>query len=309
MVFNDGKKIESCRGSVSQSPPSYTMSRITWSHPSFNWPLFAVVDGKEINLDAKELNSPQPCSHGMNCTYKKAGAVCAFVHPGEEGVGRHYFPARITDDVSKKIWQPPCVRLIGTKEKPCGFYERRRLGLTWPEWCAKKGIQIPKKTSQPQLVAPPPPQLVAPPVMPVMPAMPVGPVMPAMPAMPVGPMSPEMMAYLYQVAHAQKHAQALAYAKQMEEAKAILARNHMGNMLFTKVASYLDGLKALNAGDAEFVWPENITPGKITGMFLEGMPLTDLQQLIDHTPSFEEKVGEALDILNTVWEREHPVLA
>ena len=265
------------------------MPRINWSHASFNWPLTTVVDGKVVNLDAKELNSPQPCSHGINCTYKNAGAVCAFVHPGEEGVGRHYFPARVTDEEGKKFWQPPCVRLIGTKEKPCGFYERRRLGLTWPEWCAKKGIQIPKKTSQ--LVTPP----VAPHVMPHV--------------MPVGPMAmtPEMMAYLYQMAHAQK--QANAYAKQMEEAKAILARNHMGNMLFAKVASYLDGLKGLNASDSEYVWPTNMTPGKITGMFLEGMELNHLQHLIDHTPSFEEKVGEALDILNTVWERENAIRA
>ena len=287
MVFNDGKKIESCRGSGNESPP-YTMSRITWSHASFNWPLTAVVDGKMVNLDAKELNSPQPCSHGMNCTYKNAGAVCAFVHPGEEGVGRLYFPARVMEQDGKKIWQSPCVRLIGTKEKPCGFYERRRLGLTWPQWCERKGIKSPQ-------------------VMPPVPPMPPVPVIQApVPVMPVGPMAmpPQMMAYLYQMAHAQKQAQ--AYAKQMEEAKAILARNHMGNVLFAKVASYLDGLKALSAADPEFVWPTNMTPGKITGMFLEGMELTDLQQMIDNTPSFEEKVGEALDILNAVWEREHP---
>ena len=48
------------------------MPRINWSHASFNWPLTTVVDGKVVNLDAKELNSPQPCSHGINCTYKNA---------------------------------------------------------------------------------------------------------------------------------------------------------------------------------------------------------------------------------------------
>jgi hypothetical protein len=266
---------------------------MNWSHAPFNWPLVATVDGKEVKLDAKELNSPQPCSHGIHCSYKNAGgAVCAFVHPGEEGTGRMLFPARIREEEGKSIWQPAAVRLIGSP----GFYQRRRLGLSWPEWCAKKGIQIPKKGSSTSASAPPPPPKVIPPPTSQPPA--------------VQQMSlpPEMMAYLYQMAHAHKHAQAQAeaYSRQMEEAKAILARNHMGNILFTKVASYLDGLKALNAGDAEFVWPENITPGKITGMFLEGMALSDLQQMIEHAKSFEEKVGEALDILNTVWEREHP---
>jgi hypothetical protein len=247
-----------------------------------------MVEGKEVNLDAKEFNSPQPCSHGIHCTYKnEGGAVCAFVHPGEEGTGRMLFPARVREEEGKSIWQPAAVRLIGSP----GFYQRRRLGLSWPEWCLKKGIHVPKKGSA---SAPPPAPKVVPPPTAQMPA----------PAHMPAQMPPHMMAYLYQMAHAQKQAQAQAeaYARQMEEAKAILARNHMGNILFGKVATYLDGLKALNAGDADFVWPENITPGKITGMFLEGMALSDIQQVIADPPCFEEKVGEALDILNNVWE-------
>ena len=105
------------------------MSRkINWSDAPFNW-------SAEIELDEKALNSPQPCSHGSGCRYD---GPCAFVHKGEEGTGRRLFPARITKDKDgKDVKQAACVRLIGSP----GFYERRRLRLSWPEWCAKKGIQ------------------------------------------------------------------------------------------------------------------------------------------------------------------------
>jgi hypothetical protein len=39
-------------------------------------------------------------------------------------------------DGAGKIVQPACVRLTGR----AGFYERRRLRLSWQEWCAKQGI-------------------------------------------------------------------------------------------------------------------------------------------------------------------------
>lgn len=105
------------------------MSRkINWSDAPFNWPA-------ELELDEKALNSPQPCSHGSGCRYD---GPCAFVHKGEEGTGRRLFPARTTQDKDgKNVAQAACVRLIGSP----GFYERRRLRLSWPEWCAKKGIQ------------------------------------------------------------------------------------------------------------------------------------------------------------------------
>lgn len=100
-----------------------------WSSPS--------ATGEDMN--APVLNSPRPCLRGGNCVYKgPAGKeACAFVHPGEEGVGRMFFPARTLPDGRH---QPACVRLIGTPEKPCGFYQRRRLNMTWPEWAAKKKL-------------------------------------------------------------------------------------------------------------------------------------------------------------------------
>jgi hypothetical protein len=94
---------------------------------------------KSVEMDAPELNSPQPCPRGVHCDYRveKDGelvpACCRFVHPGEEGNGRRIFPARITEDGRE---QPACVRLTGG----AGFYERRRLRLSWGEWCEKQGF-------------------------------------------------------------------------------------------------------------------------------------------------------------------------
>jgi len=100
---------------------------------------------KSVEMDAPELNSPQPCPRGSHCDYRveKDGelvpACCRFVHPGEEGNGRRIFPARQVKDTGAEAGfyeQPACVRLTGG----AGFYERRRLRLSWGEWCEKQGI-------------------------------------------------------------------------------------------------------------------------------------------------------------------------
>lgn len=93
-------------------------------------------------LDKPELRSPQPCKRGIHCDYKLTDeatgelvrACCSAVHPGEEGTGRRLFPARITEDGRE---QPACVRLTGASH---GFYERRRLRLSWAEWCERHDI-------------------------------------------------------------------------------------------------------------------------------------------------------------------------
>jgi len=61
------------------------------------------------------------------------------VHPGEEGTGRKLFPSRISfDKVNNTMtWEPPVVRLIGN----ASFYERRRKGMSWPQWLVYKNIQ------------------------------------------------------------------------------------------------------------------------------------------------------------------------
>jgi hypothetical protein len=93
-------------------------------------------------LDAPNLRSPQPCKRGIHCDYKLKDeasgelvrACCSGVHPGEEGTGRRLFPGRRLDDGRE---QPACVRLTGAAH---GFYERRRLRLSWAEWCEKHAI-------------------------------------------------------------------------------------------------------------------------------------------------------------------------
>ena len=90
-------------------------------------------------FDTPQLKSPQPCVHGAGCNYMtivdgiEVPGCCVFVHPGEEGTGRRFFPGRTGNG---KITQPACVRLTGN----AGFYERRKRGLSWREWCKQEGI-------------------------------------------------------------------------------------------------------------------------------------------------------------------------
>ena len=67
-------------------------------------------------------------------------AVCHFVHPGEEGTGRRFFPARQMKETGPEASireQPACVRLTGARN---GFYERCGRKIPWSTWCAQKGI-------------------------------------------------------------------------------------------------------------------------------------------------------------------------
>ena len=100
---------------------------------------------KKAAFDAPQLNSPQPCAHGAGCVYtvkdketgEQVAGCCAFVHPGEEGTGRRLFEERTTtNDAGETTTQKACVRLTGK----AGFYERRRLRLSWPAWCEQQGI-------------------------------------------------------------------------------------------------------------------------------------------------------------------------
>ena len=106
---------------------------------------------ENAELDAPELNSPQPCPRGIHCDYRIKNIAgekpdelvpgcCRGVHPGEEGTGRRLFPQRQVKDTgpdSEGVYeQPACVRLTGG----AGFYERRRLRLSWSQWCERQGI-------------------------------------------------------------------------------------------------------------------------------------------------------------------------
>ena len=96
----------------------------------------------KASFDKPNLRSPQPCARGIYCDYRRWNpasqrlepAVCHFVHPGEEGTGRRFFPARQLTDGRQ---QPACVRLTGARE---GFYARCGKRIPWGSWCAQKGI-------------------------------------------------------------------------------------------------------------------------------------------------------------------------
>jgi hypothetical protein len=104
----------------------------------------------------KSLNSPLPCKDGAACQFPKC---CVGVHPGEEGTGRKYFPARTTVDrvTGEKKTQPPCVRLVGkNKEDIPGFYRRRSKKMSWPQWCEQEG-RIAATSAAPVAMPPPMP--------------------------------------------------------------------------------------------------------------------------------------------------------
>jgi hypothetical protein len=100
------------------------------------------------SFDAPSLRSPQPCARGVHCDFRRWNsetqqmepAVCHFVHPGEEGTGRRFFPARQIKETGPEAsihQQPACVRLTGARN---GFYERCGRKIPWSTWCAQKGI-------------------------------------------------------------------------------------------------------------------------------------------------------------------------
>ena len=255
---------------------------ITWSSAPFSWPA-------EPELDEKSLNSPQPCQHGSKCTYKKEGVCCAFVHPGEQGTGRVFFPARTVDADGKQIYQKAAVRLIGSS-----FYERRRLGMSWPEWCAKKGL---KAAPQPQ--PQPVPQILQAPIVISNGMVQQGPSVEQV----------QQMAYffqLFQTAQAQAQAQAQAYAVQQKEAEAVLSKQNLGTLIFAKLEPKIVSMKksASYSDETEeaMVWPSNMTAGKVTGMFLEGMDVGELNELLKDEAFFEERFNEAIGILHDHWE-------
>lgn len=108
----------------------------SWEVPPAGWP----ADIRD-SWRAKKFNTPLPCPRGADCVYD---GVCSGVHPGEEGTGLRFFPARATRTGGSEVWERACVRLVGTREQPVRFYERRRLRLSWPEWCAQEGLSAPR---------------------------------------------------------------------------------------------------------------------------------------------------------------------
>jgi molecular chaperone GrpE (heat shock protein) len=273
------------------------MARLSWSDSPFNWPATP-------ELDVKSLNSPQPCSHGIHCTYK-SDKCCAFVHPGEEGTGRRLFPARtVKNATGEDVWQAATVRLIGSPS----FYERRRLKMSWPEWCAKKGIVVPPRAPKAEVV--PKAAVVAHPV-------PLSAIFTSQPqeqmwaSAEVLQMQAQAMVQAMAQAQAMLRAQAQARDQRWaQESAQEKERNFFGNALMEKLTPYLDNLKSdFMAGTPEEVWPTNMTAGKVTGMLLEGLDKSQLEELLVNEEKLEELAGQALDVLKEAWDVTHGVKA
>ena len=296
---------------------------VSWTDAPFNWPA-------EPELDEKELNSPQPCGHGAGCTYN---GPCAFVHPGEEGTGRRLFPGRtIEDKDGNQVEQAAAVRLIGSPS----FYERRRLKMSWPQWCAKKGIKVASSSaggasagakpgaSWPSLPQAQMPQAHAQSQAQMAQAQMARAQM-AQAQMPQMPQMPQMSQA--QLAQAQRHCQQLY---EMQQMMAVQEMKHMEEVLHMSQA--LDRLRCSNeafkayerqckADSVELrnlfgiklhekltpfiaevkeqytgTWPESATAGKIAGMFLELENSTILEILLDEV-TLSRKFTEAMDVL------------
>ena len=204
-----------------------------------SWP--AELDGW---TDAK-YKTPQACRWADACVYK---GCCGFVHPGEEGTGLKFFPGRITTTNGVSQWEPPVVRLIGSPT----FYKRRRLRMSWPQWCAESGLPAPVPLSQRAPTAAPADgsmlSLTAPDIL--------------YPAM---------------------------------RAASSLHPASLGDLLYPMVKAILtENKQAMAEADA---WHESMTPGKVVGMFLEGIELAELEELTQSADMLNERVVEACDIL------------
>lgn len=109
---------------------------------SFSWdttPLAWPARLGAWNPLSENYRTPVPCKNGSNCLYK---GVCSFVHPGEEGTGLKFFPGRsYLGEDGTECWESAVVRLIGRPS----YYERRRLRLSWADWCARVGLPLPQR--------------------------------------------------------------------------------------------------------------------------------------------------------------------
>lgn len=88
-----------------------------------------------VELNDPKYRSPIPCKDGIYCTYP---GVCSFWHEGEQGDYRKLCLGRTPEE-------PAQVRLYRSDGRRADYYYRRIDRLSWPEWCARKGIVIPPK--------------------------------------------------------------------------------------------------------------------------------------------------------------------
>ena len=225
----------------------------------------------ELELNDPKYRCPQPCKHAERCVYDGAGG-CGFVHPGEQGTSRKLLAGRYVTKGGVQRWENETVRLIaGTSNAP--FYERRRLRLSWPQWCEQQGMAAPvplSKMPKPQPWKTPPPKKAKQPAAPVK-------------AAPVfeqaHPYSQEMMTW---VANMQQQ-----YMRDQR-------RNAVGDKLFYIIKDQLEKTVA-DRKEASLDHPK-ITPGLITGMLLEN-DLDEAEKLITDAEGLGERMIEACEAI------------
>lgn len=228
-------------------------------------------------FSAPELNAPQPCKHAANCYYNGTNG-CAFVHPGEEGKGMKIFPARIIKDsyTGKETWQKGIVRLIGGAD----FYERRRLKMSWPEWCnlpKNSHLQKPVVKSAQQSVAT------------------IGTETAPLSFSQLGPMEKwqAMFQKGYAIETPEITAARIAFIASLQtNEKNIQEINYqqMGNALYAIIEPFIkENKEAMKEGG---VWHDNITVGKITGMLLEGISYEELYPMLTDMEELKETIAD-----------------
>jgi hypothetical protein len=234
-------------------------------------------------LNDLSLGCPQPCKWAERCVYKGPGG-CGYVHPGEEGTGRKLFEARMVKKGDSERWEKATVRLIG---RP-GFYERRRLRLSWPEWCERQKMPAPvplsaAKASLPLPQPQPQPLLLHPAQMQQMVGMYVAMMAPYYSQQAPLPTTVAPPSYVTRAAAAAASA-ATAAAK----------REAIGNKLFSLITEQLDASVSERA-ESGLVHPK-ITAGKITAMILEHS-LEEAAQLCSKTDELGDMVINACETI------------
>lgn len=244
-------------------------------------------------FSAPELNAPRACAHGSNCYYNGPNG-CVFVHPGEEGIGMKIFPSRSSKDqqTGRETWQKATVRLIGG----ASFYERRRLKMSWPAWCA-----LPKNShlTKPHKVTAPAPA-------------PAPSVSLAFIQQPFGTLAPaEQFKIMFQDGYAIQTPEIIAarnafmasFSFNAEEIaknnKAIddMKYQQMGEALYIIIAPFLTEHEK-DMKDAG-VWHPKITVGKITGMLLEGFSYEELSPMLSDMPTLMSNIADCCVLIKS----------
>lgn len=251
-------------------------------------------DLNDSAFSAPQLNAPRPCKHASNCYYNGAGG-CAFVHPGEEGTGFKIFPARITVTNGKETWQKATVRLIGGAK----FYERRRLKMSWPQWCAlsKNSKQEPKLTPSVEAFFAAAAKQAA---------------VTSAPAAPLQVNFSELNATdrwraMFQNGYAADTPEILAaraafMASFSPEARALnekaiqeMRRQQVGNTLYALIEPFLSANEP--EMKAENIWNPKMTAGKITAILLDSLDHEECVYLTQNKAALEERLADACELI------------